>query len=55
MSNHLSPAQIAERFDLDEAEVFHLCDTESIPILHGKIDKSLFNLCLKKIGKDRLH
>lgn len=39
---HLTPDQISVKFDLEEAEVFRICREHSVPVYHGRIDKTLF-------------
>ena len=43
MANHLTPEELSEELNIDRQEVIRLCIEESIPIYHGKIDKSLFS------------
>lgn len=42
MANHLTPEELSEELNIDRQEVIRLCIEESIPIYHGKIDKTLF-------------
>ena len=42
MANHLTPEELSKEFDLKREEVIRLCHEQSVPIYHGKIDKSLF-------------
>ena len=42
MSNHLTPDELSEAFDLERNEVIEVCIREAIPILHGRVDKTLF-------------
>ncbi|MCL4288713.1 MAG: hypothetical protein KJ051_00420 [Thermoleophilia bacterium] len=42
MANHLTPEELSKEFGIDRQEVIQLCIEESIPIYHGKIDKTLF-------------
>ena len=47
MANHLTPEELSEELGIDRDEVIRLCLEESIPIYHGKIDKSLFQAQLQ--------
>ncbi len=42
MSNHLTPDELSEVFDVERSEVIDVCIREAIPILHGRVDKTLF-------------
>jgi hypothetical protein len=42
MANHLTPEELSKEFNLKREEVIRLCHEQSVPIYHGKIDKSLF-------------
>jgi len=42
MSNHLTPDELSEAFDVERSEVIEICLREAIPILHGRVDKTLF-------------
>jgi hypothetical protein len=42
MANHLTPEELSEELGIDKTEVIRLCIEESVPIYHGKIDKTLF-------------
>ena len=42
MANHLTPEELSEELGIDREEIIRVCLQESIPIYHGKIDKSLF-------------
>jgi hypothetical protein len=42
MANHLTPEELSKEYDLKREEVIRLCHEQSVPIYHGKIDKSLF-------------
>lgn len=47
MANHLTPEELSEELNIDRQEVIRLCIEESIPIYHGKIDKTLFQAQLQ--------
>jgi hypothetical protein len=40
--NHFTPEELSKELGIDREEVIRLCIEESIPIYHGKIDRSLF-------------
>lgn len=42
MANHLTPEELAEELGIDRDEVIRVCIAESIPVYHGRIDKTLF-------------
>ena len=50
MANHLTPEELSEELGIDRDEIIRVCLQESIPIYHGKIDKSLFQAQLAASG-----
>jgi hypothetical protein len=50
MANHLTPDELSEETGLERDEVIRICLEESVPIYHGKIDKTLFTAQLEAIG-----
>ena len=48
MANHLTPEEISKEFGIDRKEVIRTCRDEHVPIYHGKIDRSLFQLVLEQ-------
>ena len=46
--HHLTPLDAADRFGLDADELERLCREESIPILHGRVDVTLFEQALRE-------
>ncbi len=44
--NHLPPSEVATKFELSIEEVLRFCDQQSIPVIHGRIDHTLFGACL---------
>jgi hypothetical protein len=42
MANHLTPEELSREFGMKREDVVRLCVEQSVPIYHGKIDKSLF-------------
>ena len=43
MANHLTPEELSKEMGMKREEVIRLCHEQSVPIYHGKIDKSLFS------------
>lgn len=41
MGNHVPPADLAKEIGLNEQELIVFCNQESIPILHGRVDRTL--------------
>jgi hypothetical protein len=42
MANHLTPEELSKELGIERDEIIKVCLQESVPIYHGKIDKSLF-------------
>lgn len=42
MAHHLTPSELAEHAQMQQQEVLDKCIEMGVPILHGRIDKSLF-------------
>jgi hypothetical protein len=53
VANHLTPEELSKELGIDRQEVIRVCLEESIPIYHGKIDKSLFQAQLQASGSAR--
>ncbi len=49
MANHLTPTELAEEVHMKRQEVIARCLEMNIPILHGRIDKTLFATSLRQI------
>jgi hypothetical protein len=49
VANHLTPEELSKELGIDRQEVIRLCVEESIPIYHGKIDKTLFQAQLEAV------
>jgi hypothetical protein len=49
MANHLTPEELSKELGIDRQEVIRLCLEESVPIYHGKIDKTLFAAQLQAV------
>ncbi len=49
MANHLTPTELAEEAQMKRQEVIAKCMEMGIPILHGRIDKTLFATSLRQL------
>lgn len=47
MANHLTPNELAEEVKMQRQEVIARCVQMGVPILHGRIDKTLFECSLR--------
>jgi hypothetical protein len=50
LANHLTPEELSKELGIDRDTVIRVCIEESIPIYHGKIDKTLFQAHLEAAG-----
>jgi hypothetical protein len=50
VANHFTPDELSEQLGIDRDEIIRLCLEESIPIYHGKIDRSLLEAHLQTTG-----
>jgi hypothetical protein len=50
MANHLTPSELAAQLHMDQQEVIGRCVQMGVPIFHGRIDRSLFELSLRNLG-----
>ncbi len=50
MANHLTPAELADQFQMEQGEVIGRCVELGVPIFHGRIDRTLFELSLQEPG-----
>jgi hypothetical protein len=56
MANHLTPEELADQLRMDQQEVIGRCVEMGVPILHGRIDRTLFETSLQNLvatGKTR--
>ena len=53
MANHLTPDELSKEIGIDREEVIRICLEESVPIYHGKIDKTLFRRSSRRSGRSR--
>jgi hypothetical protein len=49
VANHLTPSELADELHMKQEEVIGKCVQMGIPIFHGRIDKSLFQVSLRHI------
>jgi len=50
LANHLTPAELADEVDMQRQEVIARCVQMGIPILHGRIDKTLFMTSIRQLS-----
>ena len=50
MANHLTPEELSKELGIERDEIIKVCLEESVPIYHGKIDKTLFQAQLQALG-----
>lgn len=50
MANHLTPSELADQLHMDQQEVIGRCVQMGVPIFHGRIDRTLFELSLRSLG-----
>jgi hypothetical protein len=50
MANHLTPEELSKELGIERDQIIKVCLEESVPIYHGKIDKSLFQAQLQALG-----
>lgn len=61
MSIHLTPSELADELEMQRREVIAKCWEMNVPILHGRIDRTLFEASLKnssrrpEFSQHRLH
>ena len=47
MANHLTPAELADQLKMQRQEVIGKCVEMGVPIFHGRIDRTLFEMSLR--------
>ena len=56
MANHLTPSELAEELHMKRQEVIGKCMQMGVPIFHGRIDKTLFEISLRNMpGQSQRH
>lgn len=51
MAVHLTPDELSETLGMSRQEVVKLCVQESVPIYHGRIDRTLFVESMHAAGR----
>jgi hypothetical protein len=51
VANHLTPTELADEVNMKRREVISKCMEMGVPILNGRIDKTLFVSNLRVIGQ----
>lgn len=51
MAIHLTPDELSDALGIDSRDVIRMCQEEAVPILHGRIDKTLFMYSMKAAGR----
>jgi hypothetical protein len=49
MANHLTPAELADQLKMQRQEVIGKCVEMGVPIFHGRIDRTLFEMSLRDL------
>jgi hypothetical protein len=52
LANHLTPTELAAEVQMKRQEVIARCVQLGVPILHGRIDKTLFASSLRRLQVD---
>jgi len=52
MAIHMTPDELSDALGITSNEIVRLCHEESVPILHGRIDKTLFVYSMKASGRE---
>jgi hypothetical protein len=47
MAVHLTPTELAEELDMERRDVLTKCVEMNVPVLQGRIDRTLFEASLK--------
>jgi hypothetical protein len=50
MANHLTPSELADQLQMKRHEVIGKCVEMGVPIFHGRIDRTLFEISLRVLG-----
>ena len=48
MDHHLTPAELARRLAIQRRDVIATCFATGVPIVHGRIDRALFEAALRE-------
>jgi hypothetical protein len=50
VANHLTPTELADELQMKRQEVIGKCVQMGVPILHGRIDRTLFESSLRNLA-----
>jgi len=53
MANHLTPTELADQLKMQRQEVIGKCVEMGVPIFHGRIDRTLFEMSLRNFRAQR--
>jgi hypothetical protein len=53
VANHLTPSELADELQMPQQEVIGQAVAMGVPIFHGRIDKTLFELSLRTIAPEQ--
>jgi hypothetical protein len=48
MAHHLTPSQLADQLQMNRQEVIEKSVAMGVPILHGRIDRTLFETSMRR-------
>jgi hypothetical protein len=49
MANHLTPTELADELKMQRQEVIGKCVEMGVPIFHGRIDRTLFEMSMRSL------
>ena len=52
MAHHLTPGELADQLQMPQQEVIGKCVELGVPILHGRIDRALFETTLRGLADE---
>ena len=53
MAHHLTPAELADQLHMERQEVIGKCVEMGVPIYHGRIDRTLFEVSMRSLSGSR--
>jgi hypothetical protein len=53
VAHHLTPSELADELQIKRQEVIGRCIQMGVPILHGRIDRTLFETSLRNLSPPR--
>jgi uncharacterized protein YfeS len=54
VANHLTPSELADELQMQQQEVIGAAVAMGVPIFHGRIDKTLFELSLRSLAPEQI-